>query len=75
MILLIEYDRPTGSIISRREFSDADRADAERARLDLELDLGRKGIVREVVLLQATNEEAVRRTHRRYFETPQQLTT
>lgn len=75
MIFLIEYDRPTGNIVSRQEFPDADRADAESARLDLELDLGRKGIVREVVLLQAADEKAVRRTHRRYFETPQQLST
>ena len=75
MIFLIEYDRPTGRIVSGRDFSDAEQADAEKARLDLELDLRRKGIVREVVLLQAANEEALRRTHRRYFETPQQLRT
>ena len=75
MILLIEYDRPTGRILSRREFSDTDHADAERARLALELELGRKRMVREVVILQAESEAALRRTHRRYFETPQQLST
>lgn len=75
MVFLIEYDRPTGRIVSRQEFSDACRGDAEKARLDLELDLSRREIVREVVLLQAADEGALRRTHRRYFETPQQLST
>ena len=75
MIFLIEYDRLSGLIVSRREFADSCRVDAEKARLDLELELGRKIEVREVVLLQATDEEALRRTHRRYFETPQQLST
>ena len=75
MIFLIDYDRLTGRIVSRRDFSDVDQADAEKARLDLELDLRRTGIVREVVLLQAVNEQALRRTHRRYFETLQQLST
>ena len=75
MIFLIEYDRPTGRIVSRRDFSDADQIGAEKARLALELDLRRNGMMREVVLLQAANEKALRRTHRRYFETPQQLST
>lgn len=75
MIFLIEYDRPSGRVLSTREFSDACRGDAEKARLDLELDLGRRRIAREVVLLQAADEGALRRTHRRYFETPRQLST
>lgn len=75
MVFLIEYDRPTGRIVSTREFSDACRGEAEKARLDLELDLSRRRLVREVVLLQAADEGALRRTHRRYFETPRQLST
>jgi hypothetical protein len=34
----------------------------------MELELNRLGIEREVVLLEADTEEALRRTHRRYFE-------
>jgi hypothetical protein len=39
----------------------------------MELDLNRRGVEREVVLLEAENEEALRRTHRRYFEDLAQL--
>jgi hypothetical protein len=46
---------------------------AEDLRLDLELDLNRRGIDHEVVLLEAASEAALRRTHRRYFETPSQI--
>ena len=42
-------------------------------RLNLELDLNRRGVDHEVVLLEAENEDALRRTHRRYFETLRQL--
>ena len=45
-----------------------DSSIAKNARLKLELDLNRRGVQREVVVLQATNEAALRRTHRRYFE-------
>jgi hypothetical protein len=68
MIFLIEYERPIGKIITFRKFNDDERKVAEDARLELELDLHRRGIEREVVLLIAKDEEAVRRTHRRYFE-------
>jgi len=36
--------------------------------MEMELELHRRGIKHEVVLLEAASEEAVRRTHRRYFE-------
>jgi hypothetical protein len=75
MIFLMEYHRPTGSIKSLREFSDADEALAQKARLERELELRREGVFHEVVLLQAVNVEALRKTHRRYFENPQQLST
>ncbi|MBI4885878.1 MAG: hypothetical protein HY824_02185 [Acidobacteria bacterium] len=71
MIFLIEYDRPTGLIKSKRAFED--RTQAQNARLALELDLNRRGILREIVLLEAQNEEALYRTHRRYFEDLGQL--
>jgi hypothetical protein len=68
MIFLIEYDRSQGRIITFQAFKDADRVWAEDARLQLELELNRLGTEREVVLLEAASEGALRRTHRRYFE-------
>ena len=73
MIFLIEYDRPLGSIVTFEAFNDSQRVEAEKIRLDIELSLRRKGLDHEVVLLQAPNEDALRRTHRRYFESPQEL--
>ena len=73
MIFLIEYNRNKGCIVSSRSFDDSQRREAENARLDLELDLNRKGIGSEVVLLEAENEEALHQTHRRYFESLRQI--
>jgi len=39
----------------------------------MELDLNRKEVGYEVVLLEAENEDALRRTHRRYFENLRQI--
>lgn len=73
MIFLIEYNRPEGRIITFKRFKDFERLKAQKSRLDLELDLNRRRIDHEVVLLEAASEGAVRRTHRRYFETPRQI--
>ena len=73
MIFLIEYDRPAGEIIALKNFDDSQRLKAEKTRVDLELELNRKGVHHEVVLLEAASEEALRRTHRRYFENLSQL--
>ena len=73
MIFLIEYNRPKGDIVTFQRFEDSERLKAEKSRLDLELDLNRKGVDHEVVLLEAASEDALRRTHRRYFETPRQI--
>ncbi|MFL6230346.1 MAG: hypothetical protein ACJ741_16360 [Pyrinomonadaceae bacterium] len=73
MVFLIEYERPTGKLITFMKFNDAERGAAEDARLEMELDLNRRGIEREVVLLIAETEEAVRRTHSRYFESLPEL--
>lgn len=67
MIFLIEYDRPRGEIASIESFDDADRGRAEDERLLREVRLHRKGVQREIVLLQAASEEALKETHRRYF--------
>lgn len=68
MLFLIEYDRPSGTIVQLREFNDASQKLAEDARLQLELSLNNQGIEHEVVLLDAPSMEALRRTHSRYFE-------
>lgn len=73
MIFLIEYDRPRGRIVSFRTFVGSERKTAADARLKIELDLNKRGIEHEVVLLEASSEEALRRTHRRYFENPGQI--
>ncbi len=68
MIFLIEYDRDEGRIVSIENFANTDREMAEDSRLKLELNLHLKNIDHEVVLLEAATEDALRRTHRRYFE-------
>ncbi len=73
MVFLIEYSRTEGQIVTFKTFKDSERHDAETARLDLELDLNRKGVGHEVVLLEASSEIALRRTHRRYFEDARQI--
>lgn len=73
MIFLIEYNRQRGQIVSFTAFADNDRRQAEDARIELELKLNRANTEHEVVLLEAATEAALRRTHRRYFETLQQL--
>lgn len=72
-LFLIEYARSEGRIISFKEFDDDNVDSAAKARLDLELDLNRRGIDHEVVLLEAEDENALRRTHRRYFATLAEL--
>ena len=70
MILLIEYDRATARTLQFLTYEDAERGKAEDRRLQMELDLNRRGLLmqHEVVLLRAESEEALRRTHERYFK-------
>lgn len=69
MIFLIEYDRRAGQIVKLLRFEERDREQAANARLEIELELNRHGDnSHEVVLLEAATEDALRRTHRRYFE-------
>lgn len=75
MIFLIEYNRSRGKLIIFESFNDTDWQRAEETRFEKELLLNRAGIEHEVVLLEAVSEEALRRTHRRYFEDLNQLAT
>ena len=73
MIFLIEYNRPEGWLVTFERFQGSERLQAQNARLDLELDLNRRGVDHEVVLLEAVSEAALRRTHGRYFKTLRQI--
>lgn len=73
MLFLIEYDRLQGQIMSFRSFASSEIATAQEARLALELNLNRAGVHREVVVLEAHDEDALRRSHRRYFENLKEL--
>ena len=68
MIFLIQYNRANGRIVRFEKFQDAERETAANERLEIELDLNRKGIEQDVLILEALSEEALRRTHRRFFE-------
>jgi hypothetical protein len=74
MIFLIHYNRSAGEIIKLKEFNDSERGQAEDARLVMELGLVGKKDGDEVCLLEARSKEALRQTHRRYFESLKQLT-
>ena len=69
MIFLIEYDRLKGNIVNMGKFNGSELGKAEKKRLEIEIDLNHKKIGHEVVLLEAADENLLRRTHRRYFET------
>jgi hypothetical protein len=73
LIFLIEYDRNTGHLASMRTFDSSERQAASSARLELEIALMTEGRSREVVLLEADSEEALRKTHGRYFRDVRQM--
>jgi hypothetical protein len=73
MIFLVEYDRSHGEIVTLKRFPNSERRTAEDARLEIEVGLNRDEVDREVVILEAESEEALRRTHRRYFENLSEL--
>lgn len=75
MIFLMHYDPAQGGIVELTRFNDGERPLADKARLELEMRLNREKIEHEVVLLEASSEAALRRTHRRYFENRHELTT
>jgi len=75
MIFLMHYDPAQARIIELRTFSDDERSRAEQERLQLEIAHRSDARTHEIVLLEAASERALRRTHRRYFETLHDLTT
>lgn len=73
MLFLVEYDRSAGQLVRLELYESSARRDAEDARLELELALNHQGVDHEVVILDAANEAALRRTHRRYFDGPAEI--
>jgi len=73
MWFLIDYNRRAGKLMAITQFAATDRIAAEDARLALELEQRLAGIENEVVLLDAASEQALRKTHRRYFESWQSI--
>ena len=73
MIFLIEYNRSEGRIVTFRDFDDSQRQEAVESRLEIELELNRKGVDHEVVLLEAASKAALRLTHQRYFADLRQM--
>ncbi|OLE84032.1 MAG: hypothetical protein AUF76_04610 [Acidobacteria bacterium 13_1_20CM_2_65_9] len=73
MIFLIEYDRKRGRIVTFKRFPDTDRSTAEKDRLDLELNRNGQEVRTEIVLLEAATEDALRQTHRRYFQNAREI--
>ena len=75
MLFLVEYDRASGTLLRLTQFPDALREEASNARLELEIQLLGISVVREVVLLEAASEDALRMTHDRYFKNVSDLAT
>ena len=68
MIFLIEYNKKEGKIITLRSYESKERRRAEKDKLKIELSQLKNGLNDEIVLLEAKDQDAIRVTHRRYFE-------
>jgi hypothetical protein len=73
MIFLVDYDRKKGTVRKLKSFPSAERAKAQRERLSIELSLHKAHVPCEVVLLEAADEQTLKRTHQRYFKTTREL--
>jgi hypothetical protein len=69
MLFLIVYDRSAGQILSLSSHPSDARRHVDEERFGWELRLRRESARHEVVVLEADSEEALRRTHARYFKT------
>jgi len=73
MFFLLEYDRPSGKLLSLREFHDDDMALASQECFELERRLLARHDAREVVLLQSESLDSLKITHKRYFATLEEI--
>ncbi len=65
MIFLIEYNRSKGSLVTFKRFKNKEIA--QKKRLALELDLNKRNVAHEVVILEAESQSDLEKTHQRYF--------
>jgi hypothetical protein len=72
MLFLIVYSRRTQRLLQFQGFSDAAESDAQKARLQAELDADPAGAI-ESVLIRASSEAQLRNSHARYFENAGEL--
>ncbi len=73
MFFLLHYDRKEGRLVSTRSFLDGEIVAASAAKLDLEISLVGSDGNNEIVLFEAQSEDDLRKTHRRYFSTLEEL--
>lgn len=71
MIFLVEYNRKKGKLVQLRAFSHWKTA--FKARWRLEIINKRKGFPHEIVFLEAESVEALKKTHGRYFYSPEEM--
>ena len=71
---LVVYNQSTGELVALRRFGSGpqERLEALEARLDAELQHQSQPEI-EVVVLNAESEDALRRTHGRYFKSVHEL--
>jgi hypothetical protein len=70
VIFLIDYDSRRAEIVELRKFNDTEKLRAQYQQLQIERNLTRRGLLlREVVLIEASDLFSLQRTHRRYFQT------
>lgn len=72
-IFLLEYDPARGELVSLDAYTQAMRDEAHAERLRREKENARSQRNREVVLMEAVSEAALRTTHARYFKTLAEL--
>lgn len=72
MIFVIEYNRKAGRIKGLHRFSAQRHDEAIAKRLELEL-ADPTNLDLEVVVLEAEGEEELKKTHRRYFASAEEL--
>lgn len=75
MVFLLDYDRKSGKLLEFKAYDDHERAEAQRARLRIELSAKRDILagLREVVLLEADDASVLQRTHQRYFRSAKEI--
>ena len=67
------YNEKKGELRLFKRFREDQRAEAQRERLDIELSLNGSRASREIVILEADNEQTLHQTHQRYFKTTREI--